>query len=101
MDTYLPFRNNELVFDNFGRGHSTWGPYLEKAFAKVNGNYEMIAGGTVPQGLYFLTGATTRMFTLPPNVTSAGILASWIIGNATANDWIIGADCGKVTPEVT
>ena len=45
MDTNLPFDNNNLIYDNWGTKKSAWGPYLEKAWAKTNGNYENINGG--------------------------------------------------------
>lgn len=38
---------------------SLWGPLLEKAWAKLNGNYEQIAAGKVDHVLKALTGAPT------------------------------------------
>ena len=34
-----------------------WGPIIEKAYAKMNGNYEFVNGGFVENGIRTLVGA--------------------------------------------
>lgn len=41
-----------------------WVPLVEKAFAKVNVNYEMISSGTQAEAARFLTGSPAREFIL-------------------------------------
>jgi len=45
------------TFAKVGKDYSIWGPLLEKAWAKVNGNYENIEGGNVVEAVSFLTNA--------------------------------------------
>ena len=51
IDDYLPFKSGNLFFDYVGSDHSTWGPYLEKAWAHVMGNYEMTEWGLHTEAL--------------------------------------------------
>jgi hypothetical protein len=39
------------------KDHSLWAPILEKAWAKVMGNYNRAEGGLISQGIEALTGA--------------------------------------------
>jgi len=58
VDDVFPFdEKNQLVMGNIGEDSALWGPILEKAFAKVAGNYEMASGGWVEEGFRMLTGA--------------------------------------------
>lgn len=46
IDDYLPFYNGNLVMaDKSVDGMNIWHPLIEKAFAKVMGNYEFINYG--------------------------------------------------------
>lgn len=45
------------MYSKPGWDGSTWGPLLEKAWAKVNGNYENIEAGSPSEGVKFLTNA--------------------------------------------
>jgi hypothetical protein len=45
IDDYLPFYGNNLLFNRRPPDGSFWGIILEKAFAKLNGNYEYINYG--------------------------------------------------------
>jgi hypothetical protein len=43
VDDYLPFKNNNSTwYANRASDLGLWVPFLEKAWAKVNGNYEKI-----------------------------------------------------------
>lgn len=47
IDDYLPFwkHTNDLLYAQVGPDHSLWMPILEKAAAKLYGNYEVMVGG--------------------------------------------------------
>ena len=45
IDDYLPFEGSNLYFAMQGSDGSFWAPFIEKAFAKLEGNYENIQGG--------------------------------------------------------
>ena len=57
VDDYLPVKKgtNELVFAK-SKKNEIWISLLEKAWAKVNGGYANIIGGTPTEALEFLTG---------------------------------------------
>ena len=59
VDDYLVFDNgyNSLEFAGLGNDGSLWGPILEKAAAKLYGNYEMLQGGWMGPAVHMLTGA--------------------------------------------
>ena len=40
------------LFADIGKDKSLWAPILEKAFAKMHGNYEAIVGGFSPSAIY-------------------------------------------------
>lgn len=46
-----------MFFGNRGDDGSLWGPILEKAIAKLYGNYEMIVARSVHMGVNHITGA--------------------------------------------
>jgi calpain-15 len=48
-----------------------WGPFLEKAWAKVSGNYEVVEGGWGHEAIRFITGAPTSSFYNDWNIFSA------------------------------
>ena len=60
VDDYLPTKNGHLCFghsspSNDGK-HQLWVSLLEKAWAKLNGNYDRIIMGTVDMGFIHLCG---------------------------------------------
>lgn len=59
VDDLLPFKDGKLIFANIGDDGGLWGPILEKAFAKMSGNYEYTSGGWVDEAFRLLTGAPT------------------------------------------
>ena len=57
IDDYLPLRDNDsTMFARPGHDGSIWTAILEKAFAKLHGNYAHIAGGKSGEGVRYLTG---------------------------------------------
>jgi len=77
MDTNLPFYGSNLIFDNFGTKKSSWGPYLEKAWAKTNGNYEIIEGGYQKEGFAFMTGCPTQKISLSSANAATNVATAW------------------------
>lgn len=47
----------ETMFAHIGEGSSMWGPILEKAFAKLHGNYHHIIEGNPREATLSLTGS--------------------------------------------
>ena len=63
VDDYLPVKKgtNELVFAK-SKKNEIWISLLEKAWAKVNGGYANIIGGTPMEALEFLTGFSSLSY---------------------------------------
>ena len=61
IDDILPFYSVKGItrpfFADIGLEGATWGPLIEKAWAKINGNYERTAAGWQHEALRVLTGA--------------------------------------------
>lgn len=54
----IPTNNSHLLYGQISRdGSNIWGAILEKAWAKVKGNYLNAEGGFIANGLRALTGA--------------------------------------------
>lgn len=58
VDDYLPFDtdSNNLIFSSIATDGSLWAPLMEKVWAKVGGNYEMIEAGTATDVYSFMLG---------------------------------------------
>lgn len=41
----MPYMNDALFANRVPADGDIWGPILEKAYAKIHGNYEIIANG--------------------------------------------------------
>lgn len=61
LDDYFPVLNDSLVFART-KSQSIWVMLLEKAWAKINGNYSKIEEGDPKEALGALTGAPTENF---------------------------------------
>lgn len=64
VDDIFLFRNKGFALDRYhlkaamiGDDRALWAPIIEKAFAKIKGNYQAIDFGLLKNGLRVLTGA--------------------------------------------
>jgi len=61
LDAYLPESDNSWYYSNvyadLGKDGAYWTPLFEKAWAKLNGNYNHIVGGSVGEAMYAFSGA--------------------------------------------
>ena len=61
VDDYLPFQMTMAgwrpILATIGTDNALWGPLIEKAFAKLNGNYTHTVGGWMNYGVSALNGS--------------------------------------------
>jgi len=68
FDDYLPLQKSansqsyETLFGLVGEDSSMWGVFLEKAFAKIHGNYEHLTAGDPRQASRSLNGSPSLQF---------------------------------------
>jgi len=64
VDDFLPFssKTNKLVFNGQGRDFTIWASMMEKLWAKVNGNYDNIIGGSTQETFASILGCPAYNF---------------------------------------
>jgi calpain-15 len=62
IDDYFPCTEEGGPIFSSGNGNELWVLILEKAYAKVHGNYYTLRGGFANEGMMDLTGSPTQCF---------------------------------------
>lgn len=89
FDDYLPFYYNSPYFSRRSSDGDFWMAFMEKVFAKINGNYESISGGWQSESWRVLNGAPTKFFMM----SSLDANTAWnLIATGLNRGHLVGVD---------
>ena len=88
IDDSLPLSGGKTIFAGVGKDGSLWGPLIEKAFAKLQGNYEALAGGDPRNAIQYLTGGPSEHYSHTAK-SAAEVFA--LVKQANLDDGMISA----------
>jgi hypothetical protein len=95
VDCYFPVKEDKIVF-SAANGNELWVMILEKAFAKVHGDYSRIIGGLSHETFRDLTGAPSYL----SNIRDLENEPLWnILTEADDNKHIITAGIAPINME--
>ena len=91
-----------MIFANPSPDKELWGPFLEKAWAKVSGNYEVTESGWTAEAMRFLTNAPSTdydttlydvagLIALVQPADKAGFIMTASTATSTAGDTAVNA----------
>ena len=87
IDDYLPTFRNKPIYAKISAHDSAWVVLLEKAFAKVHGNYENIESDAHAEAWRFLTATPSQYYAMS-NFNTTSITK--ILLDAYTKGWLMG-----------
>lgn len=93
IDDNIPFWYSTPAFAQLGSDQSLWGPIFEKAWAKINGNYEITNGGFPAEAFTFLTNVPTMSYPVEGTQTADSL---WnIVSPADDQNYVMSVWTGE------
>jgi hypothetical protein len=66
VDTRIPYSTNRKtpLYAHSSKSSEMWVPLIEKAYAKLHGNYEVLNGGSMGVGMVDVSGGVSQKYNL-------------------------------------